>query len=263
MEEHEGIDEFVKTFINRKADDDCKALTSFRSENIPKWLSMLDLEDCFLLQPLRVSFVEDDYALSFRGLEENKARKVMAVICDYIYTGGQYTIVLPLSFGTGTTYHTNVVLIYPVRQEYERFEPYGQYRTKKEIQSNADVFRLDMAMNSFMVNVLPEYCPILSLFDYVTTADYCPRFKAPQYVQEKPIFERVVKNESVDFVGFCTVWSMMYAHLRIIFPELDGKQVLEQLLGSVKRHSILRFTWDTSTSMTKLVQRYACFLNSL
>jgi len=257
------INEFVHSIINLKASDECKALTSFRTDNIPKWFKLLELQNCIVTDPLRLSFVGSDFTLAFRGPEEQKAKNVITVICDYIRNGGTDTIVMPMSFGTSLTYHTNVIIINPLRHEFERFEPYGQYRRKAEIQSKAAVYQLDEAMNTFMRTKLYDYCPFLHSFNYITTADFCPLFKAPQSIQEKPVFDKVRKNETVEFVGFCTIWSMMYAHLRILFPEMSGEQVLTELLSSVKRRTLLRVTWDVPTAMTKLVQRYACYLLSL
>lgn len=275
------VTSFVQLFINMKASDECKALTSFRTDNIPKWFKALHLSDCIVTEPLRLSFKNHtDYTLSFNGMEETKAKRVLGNICDYLNNEkdddhdyhdehnqhnqqNRQTIILPLSFGSGMTYHTNVILINPVRKEFERFEPYGQYRLKTEIQSDAVLFKLDTAMNSFLSEKLYTYCPNLLSYSYVTTADFCPRVKAPQHVQEEPVFAKVRKNELIEFVGFCTVWSMMYAHLRILFPEMSGQQVLTELNDSVKKNTLFRLTWDTSTAMTKLVQRYACFLSSL
>lgn len=264
----QSVGEFVSSFMKREASEKCKALESFRAEKIFIWFEILSLQNCIVMEQLRLSFKPPEFTLSFnatslgigRESDEQKARRVFGKVCEYIETHMRNTIIIPITFGTGMTYHTNVLIINPVLRQIERFEPYGVYRRKAEIEQNATVFELEKAVNLFMRMHLHDYCPALLNFPYVTTADFCPTM-APQVIAESKVIERVAKGESVAFVGYCTAWSMMYAHLRVTFPQLNGEIILKQLLDSVERNK--GFLEKTPVAMTKLVRNYACYLTSL
>lgn len=267
-----NLDDFVRYYINMKASDECKSFTNFPAKSIHTWLPLLSLQNVIVTDPIRISFIgSGDLKLSFNatslgiGIKNDfeRAQKVLSSVCDYIHQGRKETIVVPITFGTGVTYHTNVLIINTVRREFERFEPYGHYRMKSEIVQDAKVFRLDQSVNNFLQTGLQDMCPVLSSFKYITTADFCPQTKSPQSIQEKDVIKKVAEGESVEFKGFCTVWSMMYAHLRILFNNKTGEQILSELLSSVKKAIFLKRRWDLPTAMTKLVQRYACHLEGM
>lgn len=117
----------------------------------------------------------------------------------------------------GVTYgHANLIIINKNTKEYERFEPLG-YNARGEFQ-----FVDDFMLNEFKTILGPEY-------KYIYPADFCFR-----YISEDKYEEEIA--------GLCVVQTTIYAHLRIINPELTREDIINYLasLSLEERTDLIR-----------------------
>ena len=225
---------------------------------IPLWFKALELDNVYVPLPIRIRFVSVD-ASPVLGFNSMNDQMTLSECCDILSQAFPEKILLPIVFGTEETFHTNVLIINPILKTYERFEPYGQYRTRTDIQSKATEFKLNAAVDTFLENVLPAYCGALDLYKYIKTTDFCPALGL-QSVEETNFMKDIESRKQVDFQGFCTVWSMLYAHLRVSFPSLTPAEILKGVFTEMDRYKS-RFKSDEKT-LKSFIRNYICYLEN-
>lgn len=123
--------------------------------------------------------------------------------------------------------HYNVLVIDKQAKTMERFESYGygQYNTKKE----HDIFKsFDKKMAQLYTN-----------YTFISPEKFCP-MEGLQEIEEKQINKNSKIETYSDPGGFCGVWSIWYAELRLKHPNMNRKQLLNQASKIIMKQKNLR-----------------------
>ena len=143
-----------------------------------------------------------------------------------------HLIILPLNIKLKIKEgHRNVIIIDKKNKTVERFEPHGESvpvlnRNGKEVLFNKYT---DIDLKELFQENLPGY-------RYIPTLEYCPAI-GPQNKQARQM--------KCDEGGYCVVYSALYGHLRLLFPNMSRKEIVETWLNSF-----------TPAEMLNLIERY-------
>ena len=112
--------------------------------------------------------------------------------------------------------HANLLIYDTVNKSLERFEPHGAYHDYEKIYQNIDKKILQL----FKLNLGPSYVK-----NYYKPLDYCPM----------KIFQALEKysNKQGDPGGFCAVWCLWYADLRLANPDLSRDQLVDKAIAEI------------------------------
>ena len=110
--------------------------------------------------------------------------------------------IIPLSMYVGNSGHSNIIVYDKIQNTVERYDPSG-HTSKKYNPKKLD-------------NVLHDFFSFLTEKDvrYFPPPNYCPKIGPQQIAKES-------KERSGSFFdkGMCTVWSFIYADMRLKFPD--------------------------------------------
>lgn len=141
-------------------------------------------------------------------------------------------IVIPLFFENPVkcaqdVAHYNVLIIDKKMNTMERFESYGynQYETIK-------IYNIFKSFDKKMASLYPKY-------QYISPEKYCP-LEGLQEIEEKQINNNSNIETENDPGGFCGVWSIWYAELRLKYPNLDRKKLLSKASKIIMKQKNLR-----------------------
>lgn len=141
-------------------------------------------------------------------------------------------IVVPLFFEnpkncSNGVAHYNVLIIDKQLKTMERFESYGykQYDTKKTY----EMFK------SFDDKIAKLY----SKYTYYSPNQFCP-MEGLQEIEERQIDNNSDIETESDPGGFCGVWSIWYAELRLKHPDMDRKKLLSKASNIIIKQKNLR-----------------------
>ena len=112
--------------------------------------------------------------------------------------------------------HANLLIYDTVNKSLERFEPHGAYHDYEKIYQNIDKKILQL----FKFNLGSS-----SIKDYYKPIDYCPM----------KIFQALEKyaNKQGDPGGFCAVWCLWYADLRLANPDLSRDKLVDKAIDEI------------------------------
>ena len=157
-------------------------------------------------------------------------------------------VISPLSMGTVSEGKTNPIghanyLIYDThKNELERYEPHGKmspYTTSK----------IDELIESAFVKQYPD-------IKYISPLSYCPNVGF-QKIEGKDI------KIPTDKEGFCAIWSLFYADLRLGNPSKTRDEVMVLGLALIKNKfdTLTRFITDYSDFLMSMRDKYLKELN--
>lgn len=121
-------------------------------------------------------------------------------------------------------WHSTLISINKDIQEFEFFDPSGRLsRNKKTI----------IFLNKLIAWIDTHFRRYAGLesYKYLALPDICPYLAPQKYVELKSLTE----SEQ----GFCTTYTLMYAHMRLKNPELTQSKILE-IMTSVDREKIIK-----------------------
>jgi len=123
--------------------------------------------------------------------------------------------------------HYNVLIIDTEAKTMERFESYGygQYDTKKEY----EIFK------SFDKKMAQLY----SNYKFISPEKFCP-MEGLQEIEERQINKNSKIETYSDPGGFCGVWSIWYAELRLKHPNLNRKKLLNKASKIIMKQKNVR-----------------------
>jgi hypothetical protein len=132
-------------------------------------------------------------------------------------------IIIPLGIELEEGSHANYLIFDKKTYELERFEPYGSSSPYK---FNYNSKLLDSVLN-FKFNEID-----ISI-KYVSPDKYLPKIGF-QYFD---VYE--AKTQKIgDPGGFCALWSIWYADMRLSYPDIDRVSLVNKLLKEIKRNNI-------------------------
>ena len=148
-------------------------------------------------------------------------------------------IVIPLGIELEQGSHANYLIFDKKTFELERFEPYGSHSPYK---FNYNSKLLD--------NVLTfKFTEIDNNIKYISPEKYLPKIGF-QYFD---VYES--KTQKIgDPGGFCGLWSIWYTDMRLTYPDIERKSLVNKLLKEIKRKNISfkNLIRNYSTNITKL-----------
>jgi hypothetical protein len=166
------------------------------------------------------------------GIQKNMINKVL----NKFKTCKRDILVIPFSFyiynpKQPLQAHMNMLVFNIVQKTLERFEPHGS--------KYGGSLKSDAKVDEFIVR---EFAKPLQL-TYISPSElFCPRInknksiiKGKGYLGLQSIEGMVPKHLEVNLTnklvekGYCGIWSMFYAKLRVMFPSLDSQQVIETI----------------------------------
>lgn len=116
--------------------------------------------------------------------------------------------------------HANILIYSKQTHEFERFDPFGS--------DNIDDDMLDRELKSYFENVFGK-----NQFKYIKPSDYMST------VGFQKIDVSESKNEYVgDPVGYCVVWAIWYANMRITNPTLPRQKMIKYIMQQVSEKQL-------------------------
>ena len=159
----------------------------------------------------------------------------------------RYIIVqLYIVWASGDSAHANMLIFDNVKKTCERFEPYGNNGWSKNAKKVANEWLVEEAFDSVFQDFLGELEKKHKLkYNYMRPVDYCPE-KAYQFYND---FHG--KHYPEDPGGYCGMWSIWWADLRLSNPNKSQKELIDISLDKIK---------NTSKDFTDFIRNYGNFV---
>jgi len=177
-------------------------------------------------------------------------------------SSGKRLLICPLYLAWGTDNknekegggaHANMIIFDMVKQTCERFEPYGlQFDHFANVSNN----NLDNVLKNIWENKI-EYAFDLSIkqffkkhkinYKYIEPNNFCPT-KSFQF------YNNIIENSNTykqDPPGFCAVWSILWADLRLTYPDIPQKKLLNDFKKKIE---------DSDLLFKQFIRNYANFI---
>ena len=132
-------------------------------------------------------------------------------------------IIIPLGIELRKGSHANYVIYDSKLNEFERFEPHG-FGTPYKF--NYDPYRLDEVLKYKLE-------PLIEGSKYIPPKDFLPKIGLQ-------IFDTREMNcrKIGDPKGFCALWALWYTDMRIKYPDIDRKDLVNELVRIIKEQNI-------------------------
>jgi ankyrin repeat protein len=148
-------------------------------------------------------------------------------------------IIIPLGIEIKEGSHANYLLFDKQNYELERFEPYGSHSPYK---FNYNAGLLDNVLSFKFNDIDPS-------IKYISPAQFLPKIGF-QYFES---YESKTKKIG-DPGGFCAIWSIWYTEMRLIYPDIPRKSLVNKLMKKIKseNYSFKNIIRNYSPNITKL-----------
>lgn len=163
-------------------------------------------------------------------------------------------ILFPISLIKANNGHANLLLYDTRNNEMERFDPQvGDVPFTRDIEARA----IDGAIIDYFNINLPD----VPISKYFSPNEYCPRlmFQTKQNLQYK---SRVQTSQPVDYVnfdpvGFCATWTIWYAVMRLLNPNIPRDELVKFIVNELEKMSdITKFIDNYSSYIGDYVDQY-------
>jgi hypothetical protein len=175
--------------------------------------------------------IEDDGRIIDQSCEQivnNTYGENLLQLGSAISRAGKTPIIVYLTLHKKESGHANLIFVDTVNKTYERFEPHG---SKGSYDENDQI-------NEYL-RTKPEF----KGFRYISTLDFCPRI-GPQAKENRQA------KKACKIGGYCVVYSILYAHLRLIsglsregVVDLMTKWTGQEILDIILRYLYLLETY--------------------
>ena len=155
-----------------------------------------------------------------------------------------FVMVIPVAFAVEIksstrppSNHANMLIYKSATNTMEHFEPHGQYlfpdKTDAEVQEFNEkivsIFR-DMITTMNAINMKRDRVYYENDIEYIEPSRLCPNRRGFQLYDEA-----YGKRYNIEGGGFCMMWSMFYAEMSLLNPDIDGRVLLTTLLDWLKQ----------------------------
>ncbi len=156
-----------------------------------------------------------------------------SILLDKIKNSNQF-IVIPLGIEVTKGSHANIIIIDTIYKKIERFEPNGK-NPPRGFYYNPEL--LNTLLITKFNHILPEYT-------YIQPSDYLPTigFQILETIDEDKC------KKIGDPNGFCAVWCIWWAEMKITYKDVDSKKLAEQLITQIK---------FSNKSFKKIIRNYS------
>lgn len=163
------------------------------------------------------------------------------------YKSTKRFIMIPFGFECkkASDSHANFLIYDKKENSLERFEPHGQFPYDSCMRKDID----DYIKNLFKEN-------LNSKLKYYKPVDYLPK-KGFQSIQER---ERKFGEGQYDLRGYCGIWSSYYAILRMKYPDMDRKKIVEKAIKALDNRTesyseFIRDYGEIVRSLSKILKK--------
>jgi hypothetical protein len=150
--------------------------------------------------------------------------------------------VIPLRLVAPDTSHANIVIYNKNKNTLERFEPHGK--------DSENVFNgplLDKALPRLFEKILGK-----SVF-YIPPSDFCP-VDGPQVLEEIARDKLGIRFDKGR--GLCSVWSFIYANIRLKYPDKTQSEAMEYIISHMKdKNTVYHYAESVVTAIWGLSER--------
>jgi hypothetical protein len=131
-------------------------------------------------------------------------------------------IIIPVGIILESGGHANYLIIDKEKKEIERFEPNGY--------SNPYGFNYNQET---LDNILKlKFDDYISDLKYIKPKDYLPKIGF-QNIDGGEMYKKIA-----DPLGFCAIWTTWYVDIRLTYPNIDRKKIINDTIGNIKRMQI-------------------------
>ena len=123
--------------------------------------------------------------------------------------------------------HYNILIIDKKNKTMERFESYGY-----DFENDLNKYYIFKSFDTHMAKLYPSY-------QYIIPENFCP-FSGVQKIEENQIYNNNNIETYSDPGGFCGVWSIWYAELRLKYPNMNRKKLLNKASKIIMKQKNLR-----------------------
>jgi len=134
---------------------------------------------------------------------------------------------------TNKGWHSNYLLIDLKKKEIERFEPNGSENS----------FNFDYSSEKLDNILKRELLFHLDNFKYFEPKHFIPRISV-QILSSKEINNKKITDPQ----GFCALWSVWYVDIRLTYPEIDRKKLINKMIKNINKKNL---------SFKSLIRSYA------
>lgn len=161
-------------------------------------------------------YCDQDGKCSFQAPPIMKASDFFSYMKDCIENSGRLSVIPLKLLNINGLSHANMLIYDKINNTLERFEPHGQ-----------------ITLEDFNPQLLDVSLPIMfqkhvtgQVVKYISPKAFCP-VKGPQVLEE---IERArLGINFVDGRGLCSVWSFIYANLRLSYPDKTGAEIMDYI----------------------------------
>ena len=136
--------------------------------------------------------------------------------------------------------HSNFILVDKVQKTIERFEPHGSRYYEWDM--NNKHYESDKLDDELQL-ILKDKNKLTNDYRYLRPPDFCPIYS----------FQSIETTGK----GFCTTWSFYYADLRLQFPNLPPKTLLDIATNTLNRDNINSFIYSYSSYLNTFIKKYS------
>tara|TARA_B100000963_G_scaffold358400_1_gene382977 strand:- start:956 stop:1921 length:966 start_codon:yes stop_codon:yes gene_type:complete len=139
----------------------------------------------------------------------------------YELTGKKKFIPIILNIVHPSYFHANILLIDTDLKRVELFEPHGYKSKDSTVEGISSAYYNKVkAVKHFFKKILPD-------FQFINTVD----------IINEPSFQANYDAHS----GYCVTWSILYAHYRILNPNVPLEKLIEYMEAKVNTRYLLRY----------------------
>lgn len=162
-----------------------------------------------------------NFEIIWDGILLIKPTNLDDIINDFLKNKNQF-LIIPLGIELQNGSHSNILIFDKVKKTYERFEPNGSTYPFK---FNYYPDKLDNEIQKYILTFTKQ-------FTYYSPAQYLPKIGFQ-------ILESIDKNKKIgDPGGFCAVWCIWYASMKIKYKNIDIEKLAIKLILKIKEDDI-------------------------
>ena len=197
-----------------------------------------------ILSKYEIKFPKSYDLAGYRGRDVWKGGPFFESLLECKAQGKRFYVSI-LSIETATTFHDNILIFDLEKNTCERFEPYGsQYLTKgiKATLYNIFITSVSKLFDKKMKSILK-----LHKFRYIRPIDYCPKESFQIY---NNLENNSTNTNNRDPVGFCSVWSLWWADLRLSNPDIPYDKLVTLSFDKINKIGFRKFIRSYSIFLT-------------
>jgi hypothetical protein len=200
-----------------------------------------------ILSTYEIGFPKSHDLTGYRGRDVWKGGPFFESLLECKKQGKRFYVSI-LSMETATTFHDNILIFDLEKNTCERFEPYGsQYLTEgiEETLYNVFISSVSKLFDKKMKSILK-----LHKFKYISPIDYCPKESFQIYNNLENNRTNTNNTNNRDPAGFCSVWSLWWADLRLSNPDIPYDKLVTLSFDKIAKIGFRKFIRNYSIFLT-------------